>query len=72
MVLTACSGDKVYVKKCNNIPVGKIGIFTYNNECYIKEMGERGLISHNSTYNEIIPASDVRIIGEVIGKVEMV
>ncbi len=69
---TFFSGDKVYVKKCNNIPVGKIGIFTYNNECYIKEMGERGLISHNSTYNEIIPASDVRIIGEVIGKVEMV
>lgn len=66
---TFFSGDKVYVKKCNNIPVGKIGIFTYNNECYIKEMGERGLISHNSTYKEIIPASDVRIIGEVIGKV---
>lgn len=67
---TFYSGDKVYVKKCNNISVGKIGIFTYNNECYIKEMGEHGLISHNSTYDEIIPASDVRIIGEVIGKVE--
>lgn len=67
---TFYDGDKVYVRKTNELDIGKIGIFLYNDECFIKEKGEDCLISHNKKYPEMIPASDVRLIGEVIGKVE--
>ena len=67
---TFYDGDKVYVRKTNELDNGQIGIFLYNNECYIKEKGEGCLISHNKKYPDMIPSSDVRLIGEVIGKVE--
>lgn len=62
-------GDLVYVERRQIIDVGEIGLFILNNECFIKEAGEEGLISHNSKY-DIIPGTDqIQCIGKVLGKV---
>lgn len=63
-------GEKVYVRKTDDLSVGKVGIFVQGNECFIKEKGTDCLISRNKDYPDIIPASDIRLIGEVIGKLE--
>lgn len=62
-------GDDVYVKKTDHLKLGDIGIFTIGNECFLKEYGENGLISHNKEYDDIPGTEDVRLIGKVIGKV---
>lgn len=62
-------GDLVYVEKRQIIETGEIGIFIVNNECFIKEAGEGGLISHNPKY-PIIPGSEnIQCIGKVLAKV---
>lgn len=62
-------GDLVYVERRQIIDIGDIGLFILNNECYIKEAGEEGLISHNPEY-DIIPGTDqIQCIGKVLGKV---
>lgn len=62
-------GDLVYVQKQQTVEIGDIGVFFYNNECFIKEAGEGGLISHNKKY-KIIPGSErIQCIGKVLGKV---
>lgn len=63
------NGELLYVKKSDWLNIGDIGIFTVRNECYVKEFGEYGLISHNKNYDDIPGDEDVRIIGKVIGKV---
>ncbi|WP_418752230.1 XRE family transcriptional regulator [Frisingicoccus sp.] len=64
-------GDLVYVEKSQVVNTGDIGIFMLNNECYIKEAGESGLISHNSKY-DLIPGNDnIHCIGKVLGKVDL-
>lgn len=64
-------GDLVYVQKRQVVETGDIGVFFYNNECYIKEAGEDGLVSHNSKY-KIIPGSErIQCIGKVLGKVKL-
>lgn len=66
---TYSDGDLVYVEKRQVVETGAIGIFMLNNECFIKEAGEGGLISHNPKY-KIIPGSDqIMCIGKVLGKV---
>lgn len=64
-------GDNVLVKKTSDLEIGDIGIFIYENECYIKELGENRLISKNKECNDIIPDNnnDVKIIGKVLGKI---
>lgn len=62
-------GDKVYVKKADSLDIGEVGIFTVNHTCFIKELGQDGLISHNKKYENIPGTEDVRLIGKVIGKV---
>lgn len=62
-------GELLYVRKTDWLNIGDIGIFTVRNECYVKEFGEYGLISHNKKYSDIPGNEDVRIIGKVIGKV---
>lgn len=66
---TYYDGDKVYVSKTDSIPVGSIGIFTRGNECFIKELGINCLISHNKKYNDIPANDEIRLVGEVLGKV---
>ena len=62
-------GDKVFVEKRDSIQVGEIGIFVVNSEVYIKELGNKCLISHNEKYKPIrIGENDsVYCCGRVIG-----
>lgn len=64
-------GDLVYVEKSQIINIGDIGIFMLNNECYIKEAGESGLISHNPKYAVIPGNKNIHCIGKVLGKVDL-
>lgn len=64
-------GDLVYVQKAQVIKEGDIGIFYINNECYIKEAGENGLLSHNEKYKMIPGSEHIVCVGRVLGKVEM-
>ena len=63
-------GDKVYVEKMQVVEIGDIGIFMVNGECFIKETGENGLISHNPKYDEIPGTETIQCIGKVLGKVK--
>lgn len=69
---TYCDGDKVYVKITDEIPIGSIGVFTRGNECFIKELGVNCLKSHNHAggYDDIPAGEDIRLVGEVLGKIE--
>ena len=66
-------GDKVFVEKCETIQEGEIGIFILNGDAYIKELGERCLISHNEAYKPIkVGAHDsIFCCGKVLGVVEV-
>lgn len=66
---TYYDGDKVYVRKADMIPVGDIGIFTRGNECFIKELGVECLVSHNKKYNDVPASEDIKLVGQVLGKV---
>lgn len=63
-------GDKVMIKKQRDIKIGEIGAFMVNGEAYIKELGNKCLISHNKKYAPIQFDESMRIdcIGKVIGK----
>lgn len=65
-------GDKVFVEKCDSVEVGEVGIFVVNGDVYIKELGNKCLISHNEKYKSIrIGENDsVYCCGRVIGIVE--
>jgi SOS-response transcriptional repressor LexA len=62
-------GDRVLVERRDTIQPGEIGIFVLNGEAYIKELGNRCLISHNAAYKPIKIGADDSIIccGKVIG-----
>ena len=66
------NGDKVFVEKCDSVDIGEIGIFVVNGDVYIKELGNKCLISHNEKYKPIrIGENDsVYCCGRVIGIVE--
>jgi phage repressor protein C with HTH and peptisase S24 domain len=66
------SGDNVFVEKCDSVEIGEVGIFVVNGDAYIKELGDRCLISHNENYKPIKLRSDdsVYCCGRVIGVVE--
>ena len=64
-------GEKLYVRKVEYLRNGDVGIFTIGNECFLKELGEDGLISRNKNYDDIPGDEKVRLIGKVIGKVEV-
>ena len=65
-------GDKVFVEKCSTVDEGEIGIFVVNGEAYIKECGDKCLISHNKAYKPIkLGSSDsVYCCGKVLGVAE--
>lgn len=66
-------GDKVFVEKRDVIDEGDIGIFVINGEVFIKELGDRCLISHNEKYKPIKLRADDSIYccGKVLGLVEV-
>ena len=65
------SGDIVIVESCGEIPVGKVGIFLYNGESYIKKFGGDRLRSVNPKYDDIVfkDNDDVRCLGLVLGTI---
>lgn len=63
-------GDLVYVEKKQTLNIGEIGIFMINNECFIKEAGKNGLLSHNLKYKPIPGNDSIQCIGKVLGKVD--
>ena len=65
-------GDKVFVEKCSSVAVGDIGIFILNGDAYIKELGDRCLLSHNKSYKpiKITDEDSVYCCGRVLGVVE--
>ena len=65
-------GDKVFVEKCDTVEKGEIGIFIVNGDAFIKELGDKCLISHNKEYKPIKLRSDDSIYccGRVLGVVE--
>ena len=65
-------GNKVFVEKCDSVDIGEVGIFVVNGDVYIKELGNKCLISHNEKYKPIrIGENDsVYCCGRVIGIVE--
>jgi phage repressor protein C with HTH and peptisase S24 domain len=69
---TYYNGDKVFVEKCDSVNVGEVGIFIVNGDVYIKELGDKCLVSHNEKYNPIhLSENDsVYCCGRVIGVVE--
>lgn len=61
-------GDKLYVKRVEHLQIDEVGIFTIGNECFLKKLGEDGLISLNPEYKNILGNEDIRLVGKVIGK----
>ena len=72
MAPTYHDGDKVFVEKCDAVDIGEVGIFVVNGDVYIKELGNKCLISYNEKYKPIrIGENDsVYCCGRVIGIVE--
>ena len=66
------SGDRVFVVKDDALEEGDIGIFIVNGDAYIKELGNKCLISHNTAYKPIpLRSTDsVYCCGRVLGIVE--
>lgn len=63
-------GDIVFVKLSEDVPVGAVGLFIHDGKGYIKERGEKCLISRNPDYPNI--EGECRVVGAVIGKAEQV
>lgn len=65
-------GDKIFVCKQDAVDIGDIGIFIINGDAYVKELGNKCLLSHNSAYKPIkFGASDsIYCCGKVLGVVE--
>lgn len=63
------NGDIVFVKLSEDVPVGAVGLFVHDGKGYIKERGEKYLISRNPDYPDI--HGECRTVGVVIGKAEL-
>ena len=64
-------GDIVIVESCGEIPVGKVGIFLYNGESYIKKYGGDRLRSVNPKYKDMVfkDGDDITCLGLVLGTI---
>ena len=62
-------GDIVFVKLSEDVPIGAVGLFVHDGKGYIKERGEKYLISRNPDYPDI--HGECRAVGVVIGKAEL-
>ena len=63
---------RAYVVKDDALEEGDIGIFIVNSDTYIKELGNKCLITHNTAYKPIpLRSTDsVYCCGRVLGVVE--
>lgn len=60
-------GDKLFVRACEEIEVGQIGVFLMDGQQWVKELGDGVLISHNDKYDPIPMREDIRCQGLVLG-----
>lgn len=60
-------GDMLLVERTDGIRIGEIGVFTLNGEGYVKELGDKELISLNPEYQPIKMEGDISCNGRVIG-----
>lgn len=58
----------VFIKLADEVPVGSVGLFIHDGKGYIKERGEKCLISRNPEYENI--CGECKTVGVVIGKAE--
>lgn len=65
-----CNGDMLLVEMTDEIELGEIGIFSVNNECYVKQLGKGELISLNPEYDNIPLNETAKCMGKVIGKLQ--
>lgn len=61
--------DTILVRKTSNLEIGDIGVFLLGGDCYVKQLGDKKLISINPSYTpiEIKDTSDFMCLGKVIG-----
>lgn len=71
MTPTYNDDDIVFVKE-QPVEIGEIGVFQMDGEGYIKELGNKELISHNPDYPPIPATDDLSCKGKVIGIAEPV
>ncbi len=64
---TFYTGDKLFIRVCTEIPVGKVGVFYMDGKMWVKELGDGVLISHNPAYDPIPMREDIRCQGLVLG-----
>ena len=60
-------GDKLFIRSCEEIELGQIGVFWMDGKQWVKEQGDGVLISHNATYPPRPMTEDVRCQGLVLG-----
>ena len=61
-------GEIVFIRLADEVPVGSVGLFIHDGKGYIKERGEKCLISRNPEYENI--CGECKTVGVVIGKAE--
>lgn len=60
-------GDKLFIRSCERIGVGQIGVFLMDGQQWVKELGDGVLLSHNPAYPPIPMRDDIRCQGLVLG-----
>lgn len=60
-------GDKLFIRRCEEIEPGQIGVFYMDGKLWVKELGDGELISHNPAYPPRPMTEDVRCQGLVLG-----
>lgn len=61
------NGDKLFIRSCEKIEPGQIGVFLMDGQQWVKELGDGVLISHNPDYAPIPMRDDIRCQGLVLG-----
>ncbi len=61
-------GDMLLIEMTEEINRGEIGIFLVDNESYVKQLGDKELISLNPDYKNIPLTENSKCMGRVIGK----
>lgn len=60
-------GDRLFIRSCEEIGTGQIGVFLMDGKQWVKEQGDGVLISHNPRYGPIPMREDIRCQGLVLG-----
>ena len=65
-----CDGDVLLVEPTREIELGEVGIFMIDGKAFVKELGEKELISINPSYENIPLTANTTCLGRVIDKLE--